>query len=834
MEDRTIVPIPSAANPSIGAFLHGRLSITVVEARKVEGKGSARFFHKLERAVTSSIDGVDPYCSVNLGYDKILQTHVAQNTSSPVWNNSVVIDVCHDFYELQFRVKAAKRTGPLAILSKVKHISMLTISAARLARDHSIQGWLPLGPYIANTTHTSKDSEDSEPDNEPTSIAPDSDVYGDIHISVHFTPIYELDDYVSARMPEMYFPVREGIKVTFYQDADCTPDALPVIPFHPTFQHSRCWSEQATAIMAATELIYITGWAVWPELVMVRTDHPGDRWNGLTLGEMLVQKAEEGVTVCVMVWDEVVSTSFSSGLMGTHDEEVVAYFYKTKVNCIKVGRQNPKNGPFADLNDALMFTHHQKTVIVSTMDHDMGRNRLEAWIGGLDLTNGRYDNQDHSLFRTLQTHHADPDFWQACAVGITAASGPREPWHDIHSHVSGTAAWDILCNFEGRWARQSPGGMKNALYKHSEQKMVQAHEELQIRDGSFDVQVLRSINEASTELDRTRPGLLVRKNACADNSIHRAYIHQIRSAKHFIYFENQYFLGSSHMWESSQRGGFSGHLVAIELAEKICSKIRRGERFAAYISIPLFPEGAPDSGAVQEILSHQRKTLTMITTRIQKTIDEVGCDSCISDWLNLFCLVNRESTEGGQGNGGEAAVEQKFSQSRRFMIYLHSKFAIFDDTVAIVGSANINSRSLDGSRDTEIAIAAWQPEHMATGGNGYLATDDEASLPKGDVAAFRASVWAEHFGGTYHEEFEDPSSLECVHLIRKLTAANWAHFMSNDDEVGDMPHGHLAMYPYRYEEGSGAVKSSVDSFPDFPTALTKGRSSPAIPNMLTG
>lgn len=45
------------------------------------------------------------------------------------------------------------------------------------------------------------------------------------------------------------------------------------------------------------------------------------------------------------------------------------------------------------------------------------------------------------------------------------------------------------------------------------------------------------------------------------------------------------------------------------------------------------------------------------------------------------------------------------------MIYVHSKGMIVDDEYVLLGSANINQRSLDGSRDTEIAIGAYQPHH---------------------------------------------------------------------------------------------------------------------------
>lgn len=45
------------------------------------------------------------------------------------------------------------------------------------------------------------------------------------------------------------------------------------------------------------------------------------------------------------------------------------------------------------------------------------------------------------------------------------------------------------------------------------------------------------------------------------------------------------------------------------------------------------------------------------------------------------------------------------------MIYVHSKGMIVDDEYVISGSANINQRSMDGSRDTEIAMGGYQPHH---------------------------------------------------------------------------------------------------------------------------
>ena len=59
----------------------------------------------------------------------------------------------------------------------------------------------------------------------------------------------------------------------------------------------------------------------------------------------------------------------------------------------------------------------------------------------------------------------------------------------------------------------------------------------------------------------------------------------------------------------------------------------------------------------------------------------------------------------------DVCIQSKAYKSRRFMIYVHSKGMIVDDEYVIIGSANINQRSMDGSRDTEIAMGAYQPYH---------------------------------------------------------------------------------------------------------------------------
>lgn len=49
--------------------------------------------------------------------------------------------------------------------------------------------------------------------------------------------------------------------------------------------------------------------------------------------------------------------------------------------------------------------------------------------------------------------------------------------------------------------------------------------------------------------------LVSAKNQVIDKSIQTAYIQAIRSAEHYIYIENQYFIGSSYAWPSYKDSG---------------------------------------------------------------------------------------------------------------------------------------------------------------------------------------------------------------------------------------------------------------------------------------
>jgi Phospholipase D Active site motif len=67
------------------------------------------------------------------------------------------------------------------------------------------------------------------------------------------------------------------------------------------------------------------------------------------------------------------------------------------------------------------------------------------------------------------------------------------------------------------------------------------------------------------------------------------------------------------------------------------------------------------------------------------------------------------------------------------MIYVHSKMMIVDDTWIIIGSANLNERSMSGSMDSEVCAGMW-------------ASPGEEGTCWLDIRNFRRKLWDEHLG----------------------------------------------------------------------------------------
>ncbi|XP_058187542.1 phospholipase D beta 1-like [Rhododendron vialii] len=338
---------------------------------------------------------------------------------------------------------------------------------------------------------------------------------------------------------------------------------------------------------------------------------------------------------------------------------------------------------------------------------------------------------------------------------------------------------------------------------------------------TWHVQFFRSVDSNSVKgfpkdpKDATSRNLACGKNVLIDMSIHAAYVNAISAAQRFIYIENQYFLGSSYNWNQHKKLG-ANNLIPMEIALKIANKIKAKERFSVYIVIPMWPEGDPTFFTTQRILFWQYNTMQMMYGMIYKALEEEGLEKEYEpqDYLNFFCLGNREAEDGEDttldaGNAHAENTPQALTRkNRRFMIYVHSKGMIVDDEYVILGSANINQRSLEGTRDTEIAMGAYQPRHTLA---------SKGCHPHGQIYGYRMSLWEERIGDL-EECFKQPESIECVRRVRSLGELYWKQYVA--DEVTEMK-GHLLKYPLEVDQmGKVNPLPSCKEFPDMGGKIT--------------
>jgi phospholipase D1/2 len=617
---------------------------------------------------------------VDIDKARVGRTRMVPPVNSPKWDESFRIYCAHDASDIIFTVKADNAIGATLI------------GRAYLPTDSVVAGnkvnlWLP----IRDEKRQPLEGGDQ------------------IHVQLQFTDVAAdptagwgagVGSAAYDGVPHTFFKQRRGCRVRLYEDAHVAADFSPRIRLAGGrfYEPRRCWVDVFDAINRARRMVYIAGWSVNTDVVLVRDPRKQAAAASENLGELLIRKANEGVTVLMLVWDDRTSVGLGpirrDGLMATGDQDTAAFFRGTRVQCVLCPRNPDKDRSYVqDIETDTMFTHHQKTVIVD------GGGRPAPWsppglvgfLGGIDMCDGRYDTQDHPLFRTLGTTH-NRDFHQPNFPGASISKGgPREPWHDIHCRVEGPAAWDVLENFEQRWRKQGKGdNLLVALNKEWAEREAAPRGDAE----SWNVQVFRSIDggaaagfpEPSADAPREAAalGLVTGKDHVMERSIQDAYIHAIRRARDFVYIENQYFLGSSYAWR--QNDGVSVedinalHLIPRELSLKIVSKIEAGERFAVYVVVPLWPEGVPESGSVQAILDWQRRTMEMMYKDVLMAIRAKGLQADPRDYLTFFCLGNREAPCPGEYVPPEHPDPntdyERAQRARRFMIYVHAKTMI--------------------------------------------------------------------------------------------------------------------------------------------------------------
>ena len=450
------------------------------------------------------------------------------------------------------------------------------------------------------------------------------------------------------------------------------------------------------AISMAKDVIYIHDWWLSPELYMRRPAAISQKWR---LDRLLQRKAQEGVKVFVIVYRNINSaipidseyTKFS--LLDLHPN----VFVQRSPNQIRQG--------------TFFWAHHEKICIV---DH------IIAFVGGIDLCFGRWDTPQHTVVDDKLTgfelsdmpkdadhcqlwpgkDYSNPRVQDFYALDkpyeemYDRSKVPRMPWHDISMQVVGQPARDLTRHFVQRWnyilrqrkpTRPTPFLLPPPDFNSADLEALGL-------EGTCEVQILRSCATWS-----------IGTKDLIEHSIQNAYVKMIEQSEHFVYVENQFFISSSEIEGTRIENGIGDALV-----ERIIRASRNEEDWRAVLMIPLVPgfQNTVDSQegtSVRLIMQCQYRSICRGENSIFGRLRAEGIEP--EDFIQFYSL----RSWGKIGPNKELVTEQ---------LYIHAKCIVVDDRIALIGSANINERSMRGDRDSECAAVVRDTDMLWSTMNG--------------------------------------------------------------------------------------------------------------------
>jgi phosphatidylserine/phosphatidylglycerophosphate/cardiolipin synthase-like enzyme len=532
----------------------------------------------------------------------------------------------------------------------------------------------------------------------------------------------------------------------YVQDTEYPPAKAT---FQPLINGEEAFKAVHLAIAKATKTVDIICWGFQPSMFFIRDGkHP-------SIGELLKTKARQGVKVRVLSWEMPLNSAGYAGeanLPGkgtvrlrdralqsstpAQYEEDRRWFAECAVSDNKAVAQLAKGLPALvsrgfDLSERaeiarsvkdesldfeisarmrhtlrLTASHHQKSVLV---DYELPDGAV-GFVMGHNLLDEYWDTQQHSaLNRTEETKPA-PN------VGARGNS-PRQ---DISSQLSGPIVEHLHHNFASAWLKETGEDLFDA------RQSMQIGPQLQCLPGATRqiAQVLRTQAQAGKR------------------DIEKVYLNAVNNATQFIYIENQYFRwpplaevikkaaadqtgggrdpglhGALHVFvitNATDDGMGAGTVNTQRMLESLgrantipgVTKLRRIERMKA--AAP--PRPTPDlrDRAGQRELAKWQADVDQKTKAIEDST--VVPQEMPGLKIHVCSLVAADSPAG-----------------KPWMpVYIHSKLMIVDDVFTTLGSANINTRSMQV--DSELNIAhEWVSETQAlrrrlwgmhTGGRG--------------------------------------------------------------------------------------------------------------------
>ncbi|RDW60983.1 phospholipase-like protein D1 [Coleophoma cylindrospora] len=485
------------------------------------------------------------------------------------------------------------------------------------------------------------------------------------------------------------------------------------------------------AINMAKDVIYIHDWWLSPQLYMRRPAAISQKWR---LDRLIQKKAREGVKVFIIVYRNVeaaipIDSEFTKfSMLDLHPNVFV------------------QRSPNQFKKNQFFFAHHEKICIV---DHTV------AFVGGIDLCFGRWDTPQHSVVDDKPTgfeqsdlpkdadhcqlwpgkDYSNPrvqDFYklqEPYAEMYDRSKTPRMPWHDISMQVVGQPARDLTRHFVQRWnyvlrgrkpTRPTPFLLPPPDYNPADLEALGL-------TGTCEVQILRSASDWSLGITET------------EHSIMTAYCKMIEESEHFVYMENQFFITSSETMNTKINNKIGDAIV-----ERAIRAYQNNESWRCCILIPLMPGfqntvDEPDGTSVRLIMQCQFRSICRGETSIFGRLRSQGIEP--EEYVQFYSL----RAWGKIGPKKMLVTEQ---------LYIHAKVIIVDDRIALIGSANINERSMLGSRDSECAAVVRDTDML------WSTMDGEPYLVGRFAHTLRMRLMREHLGLDVDEVMEEERRTE--------------------------------------------------------------------------
>ena len=264
---------------------------------------------------------------------------------------------------------------------------------------------------------------------------------------------------------------------------------------------------------------------------------------------------------------------------------------------------------------------------------------------------------------------------------------------------------------------------------------------------NFQIQALRSVCSWSIGLTTT------------EHSILEGYFKLIDNSKHYIYIENQFFISNPFSMEERKASGVSlkklvENQIAFHIRNRIETAYEKKENFRVYVCTPLLPgfPGVPgDSPSLDAVLKYTLQTIgnNKGYSLLELLRKKLGKD--LENYIYFFSLRNHGKIKG-------IPVTE--------LIYIHSKLLIVDDQKVLIGSANINDRSMLGDRDSEFAVI------MEEECNYKSIMDNKAYRCSEYAISLRKALMAEHFNLKINDKILDDPLNDKLWQLMKDKAKN--------------------------------------------------------------